>query len=100
MEREDLLERITVDPKVMVGKPVIRGTRVPVALILNMLGQGIPTEEILREYPRLERVDVEAAMAYAARVVEHEEVFPLPAQDEQVQNHYIVATEAGIRVQE
>jgi len=80
MEREDLLERITVDPKIMVGKPVIRGTRVPVALILNMLGQGIPTEEILREYPRLERVDIEAAMAYAARVVEHEEVFPLPAQ--------------------
>jgi uncharacterized protein (DUF433 family) len=80
MEREDLLERITVDPKVMVGKPVIRGTRVPVALILNMLGQGIPTEEILREYPRLERVDIKAAVTYAARVVEHEEVFPLPAQ--------------------
>jgi uncharacterized protein (DUF433 family) len=80
MEREDLLERITVDPKVMVGKPVIRGTRVPVALILNMLGQGIPTKEILREYPRLERVDIKAAVTYAARVVEHEEVFPLPAQ--------------------
>ena len=62
MRNEDLLERITVDPKVMVGKPVIRGTRIPVALILKMLGQGIPTEEILREYPRLERVDIEAAI--------------------------------------
>jgi uncharacterized protein (DUF433 family) len=78
------LERITVDPKVMVGKPVIRGTRIPVALILKMLGQGIPTEEILREYPRLERADIEAALAYAADVVEHEDVFPLPTQREPV----------------
>jgi uncharacterized protein (DUF433 family) len=73
MRNERLLERITVDPKVMVGKPVIRGTRIPVALILKMLGQGISTAEILREYPRLEEVDIHAAMAYAARVVEHEE---------------------------
>jgi uncharacterized protein (DUF433 family) len=58
MRDKDLLERITVDPKVMVGKPVIRGTRIPVVLILKMLGQGIPVEEILREYPRLEKVDI------------------------------------------
>jgi hypothetical protein len=45
----------------MVGKPVIRGTRIPVALILKMLGQGIPIEEILREYPRLEKMDIYAA---------------------------------------
>ena len=77
-----MLERIAVDPKVMVGKPVIRGTRIPAALILKMLGQGIPVEEILREYPRLEKVDIEAAIAYAARVVEHEDVFPLPMQRE------------------
>ena len=82
MNNKDLIERITVDPNVMVGKPVIRGTRIPVALILKMLGQGIPTEELLREYPRLERVDVEAALAYAARVVEHEDVFPIPMQGE------------------
>jgi uncharacterized protein (DUF433 family) len=84
MKNEDLLERITVDPKVMVGKPVIRGTRIPVVLILKMLGQGIPAEEILREYPRLEKADIEAAIAYAARVVEHEEVFPLPVRGELV----------------
>lgn len=84
MGNEDLLDRITVDPKVMVGKLVIRGTRIPVALILKMLGQGIPTGEILREYPRLEMVDIEAAMTYAARVVEHEDVFPLPVQGERV----------------
>jgi uncharacterized protein (DUF433 family) len=84
MSDKDLLERITVDPKVMVGKPVIRGTRIPVVLILKMLGQGIPAEEILREYPRLEKADIEAAIAYAARVVEHEEVFPLPVRGELV----------------
>jgi uncharacterized protein (DUF433 family) len=78
MKHNDLLQRITIDPKVMVGKPVIRGTRIPVGLILKMLGQGIPTEEILREYPRLEKIDIEAAMAYAAGVIEHEDVFPLP----------------------
>jgi uncharacterized protein (DUF433 family) len=82
MNNKDLIERITVDPNVMVGKPVIRGTRIPVALILKMLGQGIPIEELLREYPRLERVDVEAALAYAARVLEHEDVFPIPRQGE------------------
>jgi uncharacterized protein (DUF433 family) len=84
MREQDLLERITIDPKVMVGKPVIRGTRIPVGLILKMLGQGISTEEILREYPRLEKVDIEAAIAYAARVIEHEDVFPLSVQGEPV----------------
>ena len=79
------LKRVTVDPKVMVGKPVIRGTRVPVALILKMLGQGIAVEEILREYPRLEGEDIWAAVAYAAHVVAREEVFPLPALSETTQ---------------
>lgn len=78
MNDTDPLERIMVDPKVMVGKPVIRGTRIPVSLILKMLGQGIPIQELLNEYPRLERADIEAALAYAARVLENEEVFPLP----------------------
>ncbi len=84
MDRANL-KRVTVDPKVMVGKPVIRGTRVPVALILKMLGQGIAVEEILREYPRLEGEDIWAAVAYAAHVVAHEEVFPLPALSETTQ---------------
>ena len=65
MKDKDLLERITVDPRIMVGKPVIRGTRIPVSLILKMLGQGISTEDILREYPRLEKVDIEVAISYA-----------------------------------
>jgi uncharacterized protein (DUF433 family) len=82
MRTNDLHDRIALDPNVMVGKPVIRGTRIPVALVLRMLGQGIPSEEILREYPRLEAADIEAAIAYAARVVEHEDLFPLPMQEE------------------
>ena len=61
---EQLLQRITLDPEVMTGKPVIRDTRIPVELIVRMLAQGSPEEEILREYPRLQPQDVRAALAY------------------------------------
>jgi len=74
---EALRQRIAVDPKVMAGKPVIRGTRIPVELIVRMLGQGIPEADILREYPRLEPEDVRAALTYAARILAQEDVFPL-----------------------
>jgi len=57
-----LLRRISVDPKVMVGKPVIRGTRIPVELIVKMLAQGISDDEILQEYPRLKAEDIKAAV--------------------------------------
>jgi len=73
----ELLERISVNPKVMVGKPVIRGTRIPVELIVKMLAQGIASEEILKEYPRLEPEDIRAALAYASAVLSNEEVVPL-----------------------
>jgi len=71
------LDRIEIDPKVMVGKPVIRGTRIPVELILKMLSQGIATEEILGEYPPLTQEDIQAALAYAAEALTLEEVLPL-----------------------
>ena len=58
------MQRITLDPEVMTGKPVIRDTRIPVELIVRMLAQGSPEEEILREYPRLQPQDVRAALAY------------------------------------
>jgi uncharacterized protein (DUF433 family) len=74
---EQLQQRISIDPKVMAGKPVIRGTRVPVDLIVRMLAQGIPETEILREYPRLQPEDIRAALTYAAQVLAHEDVFPL-----------------------
>ena len=63
-----ILQRITLDPEVMTGKPVIRDTRIPVELIVRMLAQGSPEEEILREYPRLQPQDVRAALAYAAQI--------------------------------
>lgn len=77
---KSLLERISLDPKVMAGKPVIRGTRIPVELIVRMLAQGIPEPDILREYPRLQPEDIRAAMAYAAQVLADEAVFPLALQ--------------------
>lgn len=65
---EQLLKRISIDPKVMVGKPVIRGTRIPVELIVRILAQGIQEGDILREYPCLQPEDIRAALAYAAKV--------------------------------
>ena len=76
---EQLMRRISIDPEVMVGKPVIQGTRIPVELIVRMLAQGIPENEILREYPRLQPDDIRAALAYAAHVLAHEDIFPVAA---------------------
>lgn len=73
---EQLRGRIVLNPKVMVGKPVIRGTRIPVELLVQMVAQRIPEEEILREYPQLEPEDIRAALMYAAEVIAHEDVFP------------------------
>ena len=73
----DFQERISIYPNIMAGKPVIRGTRIPVELIVRMLAQGIPEKDILQEYPRLEPDDVRAALAYAAQVLANEDIFPL-----------------------
>ncbi|MBU0456490.1 MAG: DUF433 domain-containing protein [Gammaproteobacteria bacterium] len=71
------MDRIVVDPKIMVGKPVIKGTRIPVELILKMLAQKLPEKEILNEYPRLKTEDIQAVLFYATNVVSSEEVYPL-----------------------
>ena len=65
--------RIEVNPKVMLGKPVIRGTRIPVELLLRKLGEGATEEELLDAYPRLSRADIRAAITYAAEALAHEE---------------------------
>jgi len=70
-------DRIVVDPKVMMGKPVIRGTRITVEVILEKLAAGLSEEEILEEYPRLGRNDIRAALAYASHAVGAEEIRPL-----------------------
>ncbi len=81
---DQLLERIAVNPKVMVGKPVIRGTRIPVELIVKMMAQGITEKEILEEYPRLEPADIRAALAYASTALSNEEFIPLVETEEPV----------------
>jgi len=65
--------RIEVDPGVMLGKPVIRGTRITVELILRKLSEGATEADLLDAYPRLTREDIQAALAYAADTVAHEE---------------------------
>lgn len=64
----DLLERITIDPAICHGKPTLRGLRYPVETILELLSAGMSTEEILADYEDLERDDVLAALAFAARL--------------------------------
>jgi uncharacterized protein (DUF433 family) len=63
----DLLARIEIDPEVMLGKPVIRGTRITVESILEKLAGGVSWDEILRSYPRLRREDIAAALEFAAQ---------------------------------
>jgi len=63
-----LLERISIDPNVCFGKPCIRGTRIWVSLILDLLATGLSVDEILAEYPQLTRDDIRAAMAYGAEM--------------------------------
>ena len=65
--------RIEVNPKVMMGKPVVRGTRIPVELILRKLSEGATEEDLLDAYPRLTREDIRAALGYAADTLAHEE---------------------------
>jgi uncharacterized protein (DUF433 family) len=72
-------ERIELNPEVLVGKPVVRGTRLAVEFVLEMLAHGTTEEEILANYPRLTRADILACVAYAAELVKSERVLPLSA---------------------
>lgn len=71
------LERIEKNPKIMLGKPVIKGTRIPVELILRKLSEGATIEELLDAYPNLRREDIQAALAYAAEALALEETITL-----------------------
>ena len=74
---EQLLERIAVNPKVMAGKPVIRGTRLTVEYILNLLAHGATVEEILVEYPGLSRENIQACILFASKALEDTDFMPL-----------------------
>ncbi|NQU05128.1 MAG: DUF433 domain-containing protein [Calditrichaeota bacterium] len=71
MQNEELLNRISIDPNVCFGKPCIRGTRIWVSLILDFLAGGMTIEQLLKEYPNLERTDILACMAYGAEMTRY-----------------------------
>ncbi len=70
-----MTERIEVNPKILGGKPVIRGTRIPAYLILELLSAGYDFNRILAAYPTLKEEDIKAAVEYAAKIVKNEEAF-------------------------
>ena len=77
MQRElELLNRITVNPRIFGGKPIIRGRRLAVEHVLGMLAAGDTIETLLQGYPWIDRDDVLACIAYAHRLVEHERIEP------------------------
>ena len=74
--KEELLKRIVINPKIMVGKPIIKGTRIPVDTIVRLIAQGMKIEDILDDYPNLSKEDIKAALLYSAEVVSGEFVLP------------------------
>ena len=73
----DTSGRIEINPAVMLGKPVVRNTRIPVELLLRKLAEGATIEELLDAYPRLSREDIHACLAYAADAIAHEDTYSL-----------------------
>lgn len=72
-EHPDLLERISVDPNICHGKPCIKGTRIPVFVLLDSLAAGMTPQEIIEEYPPVTEEDIQAALYYASLVTQQEE---------------------------
>ncbi len=77
MSDQQLLEHITINPKVMVGKPIVRGTRLTVEYILNLLAHGATVEEIMAEYQGLTREDIQACILFATKSLESTAFMPL-----------------------
>ena len=79
LNRGQLLDRITVNPKVLLGKPTIRGMRISVEQILTALAARVSTTDLLQDYPELEMADLQAVLTYAAERVSEEQVYLLAA---------------------
>src|SRR5205807_4238398 len=73
-------DRIIVDPKILVGKPVIKGTRIPVELVLERLEEDVDTKLLFEDYPQLTPEDIKACLWYAKELVQGEEIYPLENQ--------------------
>jgi uncharacterized protein (DUF433 family) len=78
-DRNELLKRISIDPRVCFGRPVIRGTRIWVSLVVDNLAEGIPEAELLAAYPQLRPEDIRAALAFAAEMT-RERIIPIPTE--------------------
>jgi uncharacterized protein (DUF433 family) len=74
-----ILERITLNPQVLAGKPTIRGLRISVEQILIALANEVPTDDLLSDYPELEKADIAACLLYASQLVGEERVYPVGA---------------------
>ena len=72
-------DRIVVDPTVLVGKPIVKNTRIAVEFIVDLLGRGWTVDQVLREYDHLTREDVQACLMYASEILKSERVYPMPA---------------------
>ncbi len=79
MEKVNITDRITVQPGVMVGKPTIRGMRITVEQLLKALANGITADQLLNDYPELEKEDIRAALLYASQLVDEERVYAVGA---------------------
>ena len=75
---EDWKKRIILNQDILAGKPVIKGTRIAVEFILDLLANGWTTEQILENYPQLKKEDILAVLKYAAEILSEEKVYPLP----------------------
>ena len=74
-------DRINLNPEILVGKPVVKGTRLAVEFVVDLLGQGWPESEVLRNYPGLTHEDILACLSYASAVLGAEKVYPLPVSE-------------------
>ncbi|HCJ79137.1 MAG TPA: hypothetical protein DHV84_03955, partial [Desulfotomaculum sp.] len=74
--------RIIIDPEILAGKPVIKGTRIPVELVLKRLSQDFELNSLFKAYPRLTLEDVKACLEYAYALVEGEDVYPISVQSQ------------------
>jgi len=78
-ERFFMPSRIIVDPNILLGKPVIHGSRISVEFVIGLLAQGWKYEDITKNYPRITQDDIIACLKYASEVLESEKVFPIPS---------------------
>ena len=77
VSKETLLNRIVIDPKIMVGKPIIKGTRLPVQQVLRLLSQGISIDDITHDFD-VTKEDVMACLLYATEILESTSIIPVP----------------------